>query len=392
MCSNAGNNACGCDTGANNGASIWSSGLKKQIKRPRVPKRGPGVAELEKILREQATIDISDRKNVEGLSPSSCFIPHHHSNNPYHSSSLKPHQPPPTSSIPPPGPPPSSNMPGLVLPEQQLFPMNLTSCKSKSNLNEGLDGSQSDSGNSSSRNLSSESNPIWSYPATIQKRTNQYPTPMVNQFLGAGNPTSSGSLPIGLHNHVEPPSNQSSHYNYPSRHLEEHKMVSMKQPHPSSLDNSLIPPSNFQVAPSFSHFSRPHQSSKNDTQGASGFPSTNECYRDAKWGSTLELNGRKFISDSGVPGHANFSSFATPEVPPPPIHLFRSDLSKGNVLPYQVTEDRMEDSYQPSQSSGSEHKPFFNFLDVEDERVKETRRPNHGGHEANGGIDLNLKL
>lgn len=216
MCSNAGNNACGCDTGGNNGSSIWSSGLKKQIKRPRVPKRGPGVAELEKILREQETIDISDRKNVE---ESSCFIPHH-SNNPYHSSSLKPHQPPPppTSPIPPPGPPPSSNMPthipsapifdhlgpttppvmtsvygncgyntpvgrnsgpGLVLPEQQLFPMNLTSCKSKSNLNDGLEGSQSDSGNSSSRNLSSESNPIWSYPAKIQKRINQYPTPMV---------------------------------------------------------------------------------------------------------------------------------------------------------------------------------------------------------------------
>lgn len=52
----------------------------------------------------------------------------------------------------------------------------------------------------------------------------------------------------------------------------------------------------------------------------------------------------------------------------------------------------MEDSYQRSQSSVSDHKPFFNFLDVEDERVKETHCPNHGGREANGGIDLSLKL
>ena len=213
MCSNTGN-SCGCGTGSN-GASIWSSGVKKQQKRPRVPKRGPGVAELEKILREQENIDIADRGNGEGFS----FQPHHHSN-PYHSSSLKSHPPPPPPSPPPrrvtipspPGPPPhvpsapksdhlgpttppsmtsvyghcgySSPLgrnggSSLVMPEQELFPISLSSCKSKSNLNEGLDGSQSDSGNSSSRNLSSESNPIWSHPATIQKRNNQYPPSMV---------------------------------------------------------------------------------------------------------------------------------------------------------------------------------------------------------------------
>lgn len=65
--------------------------------------------------------------------------------------------------------------------------------------------------------------------------------------------------------------------------------------------------------------------------------------RDAKWGTTLELSSRRFNSDivgpgNGHHGHANFPPFATPEVPPPPMHLFQGVLSKGKVLPCQVIE------------------------------------------------------
>ncbi|KAJ1402125.1 hypothetical protein SESBI_28223 [Sesbania bispinosa] len=336
MCSNTGSSACGCCESGGNGCSMWSSGLKKQQKRPRVPKRGPGVAELEKILREQGSIEITDRGNSEGFS-SSCFLPH--PSNHYPSSSLKSHPPtsPPSTRI---SGPVSSNLPsqipsapkfdhlgpttpptmtpiygncgplgrngsgsGLVSPEQELFPMNLTSCKSKSNLNEGVDASHSDSGNSPSRNLSTESNPIWSYPSTIQKRNNHYPPPR----SGKQNPL---SWPLCMK----------------LSFLLAHAYGGMKRSHPPWI--TLIPPSNFPVLPSFSHYNRPHPSStNNDSHGVGSFSATNECY------------SRRFNSDIVVP-HANFPPHAAPEVPPPPMHLFQGVLSKGNVLPCQVTEVR----------------------------------------------------
>ncbi|GAU39589.1 hypothetical protein TSUD_384720 [Trifolium subterraneum] len=290
--------------------------------------------------------------------------------------------------------------------EHELFPRNLnfSSCKSKPNLNEAAEGSQSDSGNSPSRNLSSDSNHAnWNYPATIQKRNNGYPPqPMINQFHGNScNQASSGSLSIGLHNHIEPPSIQNNtYYNYPSRSPEENKMVGMKRSHSSSLDNGLIEPSKFQILPSFSSYGRPQQSSTNDNHGVSSYnPPTNECYRDAKWGSTLELSNKRFNSENATcSGHANFPPFVTPEVPPPPMHLFQTAPSKGNMYPCQAIEDKIESSFQRSESSGQDRKHFFNFLEVKGQEgaAEATSGSNHGGHEGGrgggGGLDLSLKL
>ncbi|KAK7412420.1 hypothetical protein VNO78_03879 [Psophocarpus tetragonolobus] len=372
MCSNTCTSACGggCGTGGNIVSSIWSSSLKKQPKRPRVPKRGPGVAELEKILREQETIDINDKGNTEGFSS---FISHHSNSIPYPSSSLKFH---PSQKIPIPSSPILSNLPtnvppvpnfdhhlgpihgncgsldrstrsALVSPEKELFPLNLnSSSKSKLNMKEPIDANQHDSANSPLRNLSNESNSIWPYSATIQKRNNQYSPSTV---------------------------------------------AGMKRPR-IALENSLIPPSNFHVLPSFSHYNRSHQSSMNDSHGASSFNSTKECCRDAKWGNTLELSNTRFNfnNDMAVPGHTNLPPFVTPEIPSPPMHLF---LSKGNVIPTQISEDKME-AHQDSQSSELNRRPFYNFLQVEDPEVTETMHgANRGGREAGKiGIDLNLKL
>ncbi|KAL2341808.1 hypothetical protein Fmac_009748 [Flemingia macrophylla] len=452
MCSNACNTACACGTGGNAVTNIWSSGLKKQQKRPRVPKRGPGVAELEKILREQENIDTTDKGNPEGF-PS--FLSHH--SNSYPSSSLKFHPLQSTTSktaVPPSSSPLSCNLPtnvpsapkfdhlgptmlptttsiygslernsgsDLVSPEKELFPLNLNSCKSNLNINEPIDGHGYDSANSPFRNLSNESNHIWPYGGNIQKRSSRCSPPRrdvlcmmetkkardtvpedirgekegekveVNQFHGT---SSSSALSSALHNHLELPSNQSSyHNNYIYRVSDENKMGGMKRSYSSALENSLIPPSNFHVLPSFSHYNRPHQSSINDSHGASSFNSTKECYRDDKWGSTLELSNTRFNSDIATPGHANYPSFVSPEVPSPSMHLFPNVLSKGNVLSCQVNDDKME-AYQHSESSEPIRRPFYNFLEVEDPEVTETMHgTNRGGCEAGRvGIDLNLKL
>ena len=80
MCSNTDNAGGDGDGSGGSGGGGWSptSNKKAQTKRQRVPKRGPGVAELEKILREQEKKTDDDHYHhhvVEGR-----FQPCFHSN------------------------------------------------------------------------------------------------------------------------------------------------------------------------------------------------------------------------------------------------------------------------------------------------------------------------
>ncbi|XP_029125854.1 uncharacterized protein LOC114915379 [Cajanus cajan] len=295
MYNNTANN--GDDSGENVASSIWISGLKKQQKRPKIPKRGPGVAELEKILRDQESIDMTDTKNSKEIR-----------------------------------------------------------------------GNQYESVNFMTRNLSNEFNPVLSYPGTNQERNNQHSPSMVKQFLER--PTSSRSLSIGLQNHFEQPSIQSSYYN-----SEEYKAAPII--HQGVLQaNPLIITKTLNFAFSVYSFFL--------------------CYkiilvflRDAQWGRTLQLNNTKYNSDITVP-HEDFPPFTTPEVPAPPMHLFPAALSKGNVLPRQVTEEKVE-SYH-SESSGPDDRPFYNFLGLEDSEGLIDSANSGGREKGRVGIDLNLKL
>ncbi|CAJ1971325.1 unnamed protein product [Sphenostylis stenocarpa] len=162
---------------------------------------------------------------------------------------------------------------------------------------------------------------------------------------------SSLSLPycetIGMRNHLYSPSKK--------------KMVSM------------IPPSNFRVLSAFSDCNRPHQSSINDS---SSFNSIEECDRYAKWDRTLELG-----NNYNVAVHDQL----------PLLNLFPCVLSKGNVHPVKVIEDKIN-SYQCSESSEPSRVTFYNFLEVKDlEGVTDSTNPGLC-ETVKVGIDLNLKL
>lgn len=73
MCSNTSSSGGGASGSRGGGDGEYGSLILKKSKRQKVPKRGPGVAELEKILREQESINSlakDNNNNVEGFSSS----------------------------------------------------------------------------------------------------------------------------------------------------------------------------------------------------------------------------------------------------------------------------------------------------------------------------------
>lgn len=183
MCSDS---SSGGGSSGGDGRGGWTMASKKPLKRRKVPKRGPGVAELEKILREREKKDPN-------------------TDDPYHS------QPRPPLHMPPPPPPPplmsviyangSSNTilgrgnggvgggggggggvcvaggSGVVLPEQGLFAITLGSCQSNMDR---VDGSNSNPGIPLGTHFSNESNDPQCHSSNLLRRKHcQYPAMMV---------------------------------------------------------------------------------------------------------------------------------------------------------------------------------------------------------------------
>ncbi|KAI9096299.1 hypothetical protein K1719_026018 [Acacia pycnantha] len=404
----------GSSGGNGNSSGVWSSGKKKQQKLPKIPKRGPGVAELEKILRDNEkseggininninTTSSNNNNNVEGFS-----VSHPYSDPRRRTPPPLALPPPPMSGVvtsrpPPTFPPPSHHIPiaprfdhlsprprprpglygyntakqeeGRNFPEQPLFPMNPSSCDGLLQPDNHHHHRHHTANSSSSNKIYSESssNPshhhLWSsIPALPQERhrTNQYSSSMVKQILGPrAPPPSSNSLTTGHFNH-EPPSSQNPYFNARNP-TEEPKMVGMMRPHPSSsFENSLVPSTNFQVSPFFPNLiTRPHNksSSNNDTHfDTSNFTSSNnDCFRDVEWGGTLGLNSNRsrFSSDIIKGVSSNFSSLingtAAASIPTPPVPSPSMPMFQrelSNNNNHQVPEDKMEDSNQKSESS-----------------------------------------
>ncbi|XP_048320590.2 uncharacterized protein LOC112489269 isoform X2 [Ziziphus jujuba] len=446
MCINSGSSSGSTDgvVGLNGGLSRNS---KKPQKRQRLPKRGPGVAKLEKILRERESKN--DHHIMEAFNPS-CFVPHpplsSNNNDPFHNFpqtlNSRPPQPPPPIPMTPTmnilcgsnsltcrrlvnlgqqyldhqTAPASPNIyangntsfiqrPNIVggsdvasLDQKAFFPVTWSSSTTPSMSNNVIgnadEGKYSDSSSiilSLPKPFSDESNPLLSSPSLMQNKHPQNPNSMINQFRGSASSSSAPSS-AGLYNPVEPPSSQRSYHSYPSMGQEEEAcVIGMRRPSQSfPMDNPPGPPIFHHQVPQFlPHMHRPtDQLSSYNLDLSETMPPT----RDSKLDKSLELNVHNYTIQYGAPNAISFK-FVPQTVVLPPHHTFQDhQVSKFDMLPLQGSME--EYSNRRLEAAGSDlNKPFYKFLlskeQVGKENIHNVDNESESGEE---GIDLNLKL
>ncbi|EEF39830.1 conserved hypothetical protein [Ricinus communis] len=344
MCSNSSHSSSGGGVGGDNGVdSIYS----KKPKRQRVPKRGPGVAELEKILREQEKRNDIEKAKSDGYSLVSSLPNSYHPQPLALASSKSLPQPRPVSFSPhpkqftPPNTTYSTALVGksgvqiagsnLVLPEHTLLPTMWSSSETKV----GVGVSRSVPGFPfSARSLNgSNPSPVFPDPSLMQRSQNT--------------PSSA--------------------------------MVGAKRSRPFSMEIPPVPVFHYPV-PTFSP-----QINRLDPSFSCGNGSSIEASatisREKMPSSSLEPNIEKCNTDNGSLPDGSFLLFGCPTTPPS-THTLQRELSKFSHFPLQE-----------SNGGGSIHKkPFYSFL-LPREHIGMVESLNNERTETRGdGIDLNLRL
>ncbi|KAJ4828547.1 hypothetical protein Tsubulata_035971 [Turnera subulata] len=443
MCSNTslsssgGGGGCG---GGDSGGYGVDSMYSKKSKRQRVPKRGPGVAELEKILREQEKITDLDKIKSDGLS----LVPSL-------SASYQPQSPttvpPPSNSLPKnfhfPPPDPNHLSPsvssnttfygnggcnnnnnnnktpsaggggggvvgngsktggggvyfggsGIFMPENGMFPAVPDPNCDRSVVDVEAPLPRSNSGIPFSMHLSNGPHKLFPSPPMIQ-RSQCSPPSMISLFPHSAVSTSPTTSPGGLCHGIEPHSNQTSYYHYTSPWPEEEKMVGTKRPRPFSVEIPQIPSFRCPPIPSFSsQMNRIDSSLSCGSRSIINLDASEAVSRDGKVDSYLLPlpNFKKCNADYGA-ANSNFLLFGSPPIHPPPTHVPQQERSKFiTFLPQEFKEDPDIEAQQRTGQCGSAQKrPFYSFLlplepmsKVDQNEKIETRAD---------GIDLNLRL
>ncbi|KAB2081916.1 hypothetical protein ES319_A05G164400v1 [Gossypium barbadense] len=330
MCSNNTSNNVGVGWVANASEVLgvhgeYGSCSSRKEKNKRIPKRGPGVAELEKILREQGKSDGIEKGNINnGGVPSSCVAP---SNSlPRRATTYLRNIPSPRT--PPPLPPPSMTLhvngtgaqnmcgnsrskgvyisgSGIFLPEKVFLPVTWGSSETRN-------------GPEPPKMAAGFSFPT---PKLVSNRSDQnmFPPPMLqmnhgtcahpsmigikkfkqmNLFPGSGISSSSSSAGVYQYHHVEPPSTQKSCHSYISTVLaEEHKacIIGGKRSRPNFPVENWPPP-----PPFYSQISGLNPSSSSTNNGVCVF-NVGNIYRGSIASSPLELKAKRCGNEDGNP-------------------------------------------------------------------------------------------
>ncbi|XWS18477.1 hypothetical protein CRYUN_Cryun32bG0046800 [Craigia yunnanensis] len=431
------------------------SSLRK-AKKKRIPKRGPGVAELEKILREQEKKDgVEKGKIIGGISSSlvpslSDTYPPLHSSFACSSNSLPrtvtffPDHNHLGNSTPstPPLPPVTTLLvngngdlkgslqlgcgsvggsgcskgvyiggSGVFLPEQTLLPITWGSSETRK-------------GEETPKMTTDFSFPI--LVSNGSDNSKMFPPPMLQKNHGPCHPsmmnlfpqsaissssTPSSSSAAGVYHHVEPPSNQKYCHNYTSTLPEEDKacanlisMVGAKRPRANfPVDNWPPAPLHMphQPPPFHPQISRLEPSSSSSNYGVFDLGTTS---RDLMPTSPFELKVKTCVNDHGNPsGNGSALTVGSPTTPLPSTQNCQPYISKFiKQFPFQEMKENTEGLLQSS-SSGSEvsvnNKSFFSFLLSPEEQkgaaeaTLSLKNEKYCCPEKTGDfIDLNLKL
>ncbi|EOY28086.1 Uncharacterized protein TCM_029760 [Theobroma cacao] len=446
MCSNSvGGRAVASASGVGDRHDFASSSIRK-AKKQRIPKRGPGVAELEKILREQEQKDGAGQI-IGGISSSLLpSLPNTYP--PPHSSFVSSSNPlprnvtflpdhnhlgnaPGTPSLPPVAAL-SGNIngngydnlegslqigggsvggngrskgvyiggSGVYLPEQTLLPITWGSTETR----KGEEAPKMDA-DFSFPILVSKGSDRHNPPRMLQKTHSPCHPSMVNFFprSAASSPSTPPSSSAGVYHHVEPPSNQKSCLNYTCILPEEDKVIGVKRPRPNfPVDKWLpAPPSlPYQLPHSHPHIPRlgPSMSSSNNH----GVFNLETASRDPMPTSPLELEKVKScVNDQGNPSGNGSApiTLGSPTTPLPSTQkCCQPDFSKFKQYPFQDRKESSDVLFQRSSGSeGSVHKRrFFTFLlQPEEQRDAAEATPsfqNEKCEKTGDLIDLTLKL
>ncbi|KAJ6364284.1 hypothetical protein OIU76_029266 [Salix suchowensis] len=392
--------------GSNSGGNGVDNTYSKKVKKQKIPKRGPGVAELEKILRDQEKKDTSldKTRNIEGF----CLVSQLSSSYQRQSPVLPPHKSHPRNLQFAPDPNLFSPQPttffgdcsnytslqvcrgagngtasDIALHEHGFLPTMWNSCQPNADIR----GPGMASANPFS--IRSTNGPSQLFPSSSMTQRSQYPpAPMIN-FFPESVASSSSTPPSSavMYQGIEPPSNQTSHHHNNSVWPDEDKMVGSKRSFPFSMEAPPLP-HHYRV-PAFSRqFSRQDSSLACASHNIANPEQIEAVSRDKNIGS-------KRNTDYGV-AKGNFLLFGCPTIPSPSTHISQQEQSRSkHPQPFEKSTEDSQQRSAPGSGSICNKPPFSFLLPVEQKSKVETNFSlnNDERIEARGdGIDLDLRL
>ncbi|MBA0610004.1 hypothetical protein Godav_010906 [Gossypium davidsonii] len=248
-----------------------------------------------------------------------------------------------------------------------------------------------------------ESEPIWPLPCLMQRAQQQQPFQQPSSSLvNLSSRTSSTSI---LNFQIEPPSNQSYYGNCTPLFPEDDKVVGMKRSYPFSLDNAPGPPI-YTKYPPFVHSINGQVEAASSSNGSTfNFEPGTPNFREGPSCSTsnMESKSKKSIKQNGV-YDGDFLTLAPPTTtmcssskfkhPSSILTYYNCELPDLESLAYQASFDDSIVRQGGASGFNQSYRPYYSFLPpalVQIDQATTISMANCKGGEVEH-VDLDLKL